>query len=44
MYDGYGTDVTRFGLWSNYSVMLVLLPVVGLACCGAFGLVIGSTP
>ncbi|WP_018783959.1 hypothetical protein [Micromonospora sp. CNB394] len=19
MYDGYGTDVTRFGLWSNYS-------------------------
>ena len=44
VYDGYGTDVTRFGMWSNYSVMLVLLAVVGVACCGVLGLAVGSNP
>ncbi|WP_431875004.1 hypothetical protein [Micromonospora marina] len=44
VYDGYGTDVTRFGLWSNYSVMLVVLAVLGVACCGVLGLAVGTTP
>ncbi|MFJ6196679.1 hypothetical protein [Micromonospora sp. NPDC092111] len=39
VHDGYGTDVTRFGMWSNYSIMLVTLAVVGVLCCGGFGLV-----
>ncbi|MEU7614799.1 hypothetical protein AB0M91_02845 [Micromonospora rifamycinica] len=36
--DGHGTDVTKFGMWSNYSIVLVVLPVVGLLCCGGLGL------
>ncbi|MFI7069865.1 hypothetical protein [Micromonospora sediminicola] len=38
VHDGYGTDVTRFGMWSNYSILLVVLAVGGLLCCGLFGL------
>ncbi|MFI5837365.1 hypothetical protein ACIA5A_27185 [Micromonospora sp. NPDC051300] len=34
VHDGYGTDVTRFGLWSNYSIMLVSLAVIVPLCCG----------
>lgn len=36
-YDGYGTDVTKFGLWSNYSIALLTLGVFGLLCCGVLG-------
>jgi hypothetical protein len=36
-YDGYGTDVTKFGLWSNYSIALVTLGAFGLICCGFLG-------
>ncbi|MFE2618143.1 hypothetical protein ACFXA2_31505 [Micromonospora chalcea] len=43
VHDGYGADVTRFGLWSNYTVTLVTLVVGGLVCCGVFGLLLGST-
>ncbi|MFI7432404.1 hypothetical protein [Micromonospora haikouensis] len=39
VHDGHGTDVTRFGMWSNYSILLVTLAVVGVLCCGGFGLV-----
>ncbi|MBB5827224.1 MULTISPECIES: hypothetical protein [Micromonospora] len=39
VHDGHGTDVTRFGMWSNYSIMLVTLAVLGVLCCGGFGLV-----
>lgn len=38
--DAQGTDVTKFGMWSNYSFLLILLGVVLLACCAlpaAFG-------
>ncbi|MGC4806203.1 hypothetical protein [Micromonospora sp. DT233] len=38
VHDGHGTDVTKFGMWSNYSVGLVTLVVLGLICCGCFGL------
>ncbi|MEU9504843.1 hypothetical protein AB0D32_00990 [Micromonospora sp. NPDC048170] len=39
VHDGQGTDVTRFGLWSNYSIVLVAFAVIGVLCCGGFGLV-----
>ena len=38
VYDGHGTDVTKFGLWSNYSIALVTLVVFGVLCCGVFSL------
>ncbi len=41
VYDGHGTDVTRFGMWSNYAIMLIMLimlGVTGLLCCGGIGL------
>ncbi|NBE80025.1 hypothetical protein [Micromonospora rubida] len=38
VHDGHGTDVTKFGMWSNYSVTLVTLVVFGLLCCGGTGL------
>lgn len=41
--DGRGVDVTSFGLWSNYTIMLVTLAVVGVLCCGGFGLVVVLT-
>ncbi len=38
VYDGQGTDVTRFGMWSNYAILLLvlgpLLLVALLACVG----------
>lgn len=39
VHDGQGTDVTKFGMWSNYSLVLVILPVVLLLCCGGLGLI-----
>ncbi len=39
VYDGHGTDVTKFGLWSNYSILLVMLGVLGVFCCGGFALI-----
>ncbi|MGC4892339.1 hypothetical protein [Micromonospora sp. DT31] len=39
VHDGYGTDVTRFGMWSNYTVLIVTLVVVGLCCCGGMAVV-----
>ncbi|WP_091107569.1 hypothetical protein [Micromonospora citrea] len=43
VHDGHGTDVTRFGLWSNYSILLVTLAIFGLLCCGVFGVLLGSS-
>ncbi len=40
--DGAGVDVTKFGMWSNYTVLLVTLAVFGLLCCGG-GALIGAT-
>ncbi|WFE40821.1 hypothetical protein [Micromonospora sp. WMMD998] len=42
VHDGYGTDVTRFGLWSNYTVALVALAVIVPLCCGVVGLISGG--
>ena len=42
VYDGRGADVTRFGLWSNYTVALVSLAVLVPLCCGAFALMTGA--
>ncbi|MFF3868080.1 hypothetical protein [Micromonospora sp. NPDC001898] len=39
VHDGNGTDVTKFGLWSNYSILLVTLLVFGLLCCGGVGFI-----
>jgi hypothetical protein len=39
VHDGVGTDVTRFGMWSNYSIALISFGVVGLICCGGLVLV-----
>ena len=41
VHDGQGTDVTRFGLWSNYSIALITLVVLGVLCCGGLALVGG---
>jgi hypothetical protein len=38
VHDERGADVTRFGMWSNYAVMLVALPVIGLLCCAGVAL------
>jgi len=38
VYDGQGADVTRFGLWSNYLIMLVTLGTMVLVCCGGSAL------
>ncbi|MEQ4304272.1 hypothetical protein ABNF97_23295 [Plantactinospora sp. B6F1] len=34
VHDGQGTDVTKFGMWSNYSIALIVFGVVGVLCCG----------
>ncbi|WP_089157727.1 hypothetical protein [Micromonospora sp. NBS 11-29] len=39
VHDGHGTDVTRFGLWSNYSILLVALAAMVPLCCGGLALV-----
>jgi hypothetical protein len=31
--DGAGNDVTKFGLWSNYTVLLILLAIIAACCC-----------
>ncbi|GIG89909.1 hypothetical protein [Plantactinospora endophytica] len=38
VHDGQGADITRFGMWSNYSILLITLAVVG-ACCGGLVLI-----
>jgi hypothetical protein len=38
VYDGSGADMTRFGMWSNYSIALVTALIVGLVCCCGGGL------
>lgn len=38
VHDAHGTDVTRFGLWSNYSIALAALAVVVPLCCGGLAL------
>ncbi|WP_422774143.1 hypothetical protein ACN28C_15460 [Plantactinospora sp. WMMC1484] len=39
VHDGQGTDVTTFGMWSNYSILLITLGVVGVICCGGLALI-----
>jgi hypothetical protein len=34
--DGAGVDVTKFGMWSNYTVVLITFAVVAVLCCGGF--------
>jgi hypothetical protein len=34
VHDGHGTDVTKFGMWSNYLVMLITFGAIGVLCCG----------
>lgn len=31
--DAQGTDVTKFGLWSNYLILLVTMGVMSVGCC-----------
>ena len=37
--DGAGIDVTKFGMWSNYTVLLVTLAAVLVFCCGGGALI-----
>jgi hypothetical protein len=39
VHDGQGADVTTFGMWSNYLIMLVFFPVFFLLCCGGVALI-----
>jgi len=32
--DNAGTDVTKFGMWSNYTVLLITLAILFVICCG----------
>jgi len=32
--DAQGTDVTKFGMWSNYTIMLIGFAVIALCCVG----------
>lgn len=41
--DERGTDVTRFGLWSNYSMMLIGFAVLAVCCVGLITLVVASS-
>ncbi|MEU4643042.1 hypothetical protein [Micromonospora sp. NPDC023814] len=41
VHDGHGTDVTKFGMWSNYSILLVTFLVLGVVCCGGSALLAG---
>src|SRR5690606_30958041 len=36
--DAFGNDVTRFGMWSNYTIMLIVLGTTLLVCCGVSAL------
>jgi len=40
VHDGNGVDVTKFGMWSNYTVALISSGVVGVLCCGGLALVV----
>jgi len=40
--DGAGVDVTKFGMWSNYAVLLITIAVVALCCCGGSAITAGS--
>ncbi|MFG1776003.1 hypothetical protein ACGFIR_06385 [Micromonospora sp. NPDC049051] len=42
VHDAHGTDVTKFGMWSNYSIALVALAVFGVVCCGLFSPIFAS--
>jgi len=42
VYDGSGADVTRFGLWSNYVLILVVLVPLLLLTCSCFGLIMAG--
>jgi len=37
--DGAGVDVTKFGMWSNYTVMLIMLGAFLVLCCGGTALI-----
>jgi hypothetical protein len=39
VYDGSGADVTRFGMWSNYLIMLITFGLLALVCVGCVLLV-----
>ncbi|GAA1401627.1 hypothetical protein GCM10009662_25190 [Catellatospora coxensis] len=39
VFDGQGADVTTFGMWSNYLIMLVFFPALFLLCCGGVALI-----
>lgn len=39
VHDGQGADVTKYGMWSNYSIGLIGLAIIGLICCGGLILV-----
>ncbi|GAB3059515.1 hypothetical protein [Micromonospora schwarzwaldensis] len=43
VHDGHGTDVTRFGMWSNYSILLVALAVIVPLCCGGLALLTAAS-
>jgi len=38
VYDGQGADVTKFGMWSNYTILAITLAVLLVVCCGGFAL------
>jgi len=31
--DGAGIDVTKYGMWSNYTLLLIMLAVIAVCCC-----------
>ncbi|MEU8007123.1 hypothetical protein AB0B66_38680 [Catellatospora sp. NPDC049111] len=39
VHDGQGADVTTFGMWSNYLIMLVFFPAFFLLCCGGVAVI-----
>ncbi|MEO3746628.1 hypothetical protein [Plantactinospora sp. B5E13] len=41
VHDGQGTDITKFGMWSNYLVGIVTFVAVLVLCCGGVALLGG---
>jgi hypothetical protein len=39
VFDGQGTDVTKFGMWSNYTIMLITFAVLIVFGCGGLTLI-----
>jgi len=37
--DAAGVDVTKFGMWSNYTVLAITLVVLVVFCCGGAALI-----